>query len=276
MSANPTGPITVASGRNAILGDAVARLLEAHRAPRHARVLHQRLRQPGAHVRRERARCRRGARAAARSGYKGAYVDELATLARRRARPDASRRRRRRGLGAHVRHRGCSAASPARGRSRASARRSPDLGVHFDVWFSEESLHRWGAVDVVMRAARERRLPRARRTARSSSRRPRDGAGARATRTASSRRATATWTYFASRHRLLRRQDLARLRPPDRRARRRPPRLRRRACRTPSPRSGCPRERFEALLYQLVFIYQGRRGREDRASAPATSSRSTR
>src|SRR5258708_31248449 len=29
VSANPTGPVTVASGRNAILGDAVARLLEA-------------------------------------------------------------------------------------------------------------------------------------------------------------------------------------------------------------------------------------------------------
>jgi arginyl-tRNA synthetase len=26
-----------------------------------------------------------------------------------------------------------------------------DLGVHFDVWFSEESLHRWGAVEAVMR-----------------------------------------------------------------------------------------------------------------------------
>src|ERR1017187_7848008 len=29
VSANPTGPVTVASGRNAILGDAVSRLLEA-------------------------------------------------------------------------------------------------------------------------------------------------------------------------------------------------------------------------------------------------------
>src|SRR5208282_5257564 len=29
VSANPTGPVTVASGRNAVLGDTIARLLEA-------------------------------------------------------------------------------------------------------------------------------------------------------------------------------------------------------------------------------------------------------
>jgi arginyl-tRNA synthetase len=36
VSANPTGPVTVASGRNAVLGDSVARLLEAkgHRVTR--------------------------------------------------------------------------------------------------------------------------------------------------------------------------------------------------------------------------------------------------
>ena len=77
VSANPTGPVTVGSGRNAILGDAVARLLEA----------------TGCHVTREYYVNDRGnqvrkfaesvlaahqGREPPEDGYKGAYVAELA------------------------------------------------------------------------------------------------------------------------------------------------------------------------------------------------------
>ena len=38
VSANPTGPLTVGHGRNAVLGDSIARLLEARRTRRYARI----------------------------------------------------------------------------------------------------------------------------------------------------------------------------------------------------------------------------------------------
>ena len=47
--------------------------------------------------------------------------------------------------------RGCCAACRAPERCPGIRPSLADLGVHFDVWFSEESLHRWGAVPAVMR-----------------------------------------------------------------------------------------------------------------------------
>src|SRR6185312_3758351 len=77
VSANPTGPITVASGRNAAFGDSVARLLEAvgHRVTREYYINDR-----GNQVRNfaESVRAAAAGREAPADGYKGAYVAELA------------------------------------------------------------------------------------------------------------------------------------------------------------------------------------------------------
>ena len=52
VSANPTGPLHVGHARNAVLGDAIARLLDAAGLRRRARVLLQRRRRPDGPVRR--------------------------------------------------------------------------------------------------------------------------------------------------------------------------------------------------------------------------------
>jgi arginyl-tRNA synthetase len=148
VSANPTGPITVASGRNAVLGDSVARLLEArgHRVTREY-YINDRGSQVLALARSVRAAAE--GREPPEDGYRGAYVGELASWLARidgsllRDADDAA-------LG-----RACVTwmlrgipGSPTLPGIRPSL---ADLGVHFDVWFSEESLHRWGTVAAVMR-----------------------------------------------------------------------------------------------------------------------------
>jgi arginyl-tRNA synthetase len=146
VSANPTGPITVASGRNAILGDSVARLLEAagHRVAREYYINDR-----GNQVRAFAASVRAAAdgREPPEDGYKGLYVAELAAWlktidASLLAADEAS-------LG-----RAC-VAWMLRGipgsRTLPGIRPSlADLRVSFDVWFSEESLHRSGQVGAVI------------------------------------------------------------------------------------------------------------------------------
>ena len=123
---------------------------------------------------------------------------------------------------------------PGSERSPASADASAICGVDFDVWFSEESLHRWGRVGVALRqleaggylvSERRRALLPARRSGTDDKDRV-------------VQKCDGAYTYFASRHRLLRRQDLTRLRPPDDRPRRRPPRLRRARPQRARARSG--------------------------------------
>jgi arginyl-tRNA synthetase len=147
VSANPTGPVTVASGRNAVLGDAIARVLEAagNRVTREYYINDR-----GNQVRMlaESVRAAAAGKEPPEDGYKGAYVAELAAWV---GKLDAAL------LDGDVEQLGrvCvtwmlrgipgSAALPGIRPSLA------DLGVYFDVWFSEESLHRWGAVDAVIR-----------------------------------------------------------------------------------------------------------------------------
>jgi|HubBroStandDraft_1064217.scaffolds.fasta_scaffold02230_8 arginyl-tRNA synthetase len=148
VSANPTGPVTVASGRNAILGDSIARLLEA----------------VGARVTREYYVNDRGnqvlqlaesvlaasrGQPAPQDGYKGEYVAELAAWLVATA-PELLSGAETEALG-----RAC-VTWMLRGlpgsRTLPGIRPSlADLRVSFDVWFSEESLTRWGAVPAVMR-----------------------------------------------------------------------------------------------------------------------------
>jgi arginyl-tRNA synthetase len=77
VSANPTGPITVASARNGAYGDSVARLLEfaGHRVEREYYYNDR-----GTQVERFRAsvEARRRGEEPPEHGYRGAYVDELA------------------------------------------------------------------------------------------------------------------------------------------------------------------------------------------------------
>ncbi len=98
VSANPTGPLTIGHGRNAVLGDCIARLLEAtgHKvvreyyfndAGRQMRVLAQSLR----------ARYLQELGDPAElpdEGYQGEYLVEIARSAARRGRRELARRRR--------------------------------------------------------------------------------------------------------------------------------------------------------------------------------------
>ncbi|HEX8793702.1 MAG TPA: arginine--tRNA ligase [Polyangiaceae bacterium] len=146
VSANPTGPVTVASGRNAILGDSIARLLEATGC-RVAREYYINDRGNQVRMLAESVRAALENREPPEDGYKGAYVTELASHIRETA-PGAL---------ADVDTLGRVAVT-AMLRGVPGSRTLPgirpslaDLRVRFDVWFSEESLHRWGAVDAVMR-----------------------------------------------------------------------------------------------------------------------------
>ncbi len=152
VSANPTGPITVASGRNAILGDSVARVLEAtgHRVTREYYINDR-----GNQVRvfAESVRAAALGKDAPEEGYRGAYVAELAAWIAKAepallAQPDGV------ALG-----RAC-VAWMLRGipGSRTLPGIRPSLAglrVHFDSWFSEESLYSWGAVPAVMQRLEE-------------------------------------------------------------------------------------------------------------------------
>jgi arginyl-tRNA synthetase len=147
VSANPTGPLTVASGRNGILGDSIGRLLEATGC-RVTREYYVNDRGNQVRLFAESVRAAVEGRPPPEEGYKGAYVAELASWLQK---IDP-------GL--------LSGDTEALGRtcitwmlrgipgSRTLPGIRPSLAalrIHFDVWSSEEALHRWGTVDAVMR-----------------------------------------------------------------------------------------------------------------------------
>jgi arginyl-tRNA synthetase len=149
VSANPTGPITVAAGRNAIFGDAVATLIEA----------------TGNHVAREYYINDFGnqvnlfaesvlavaeGRPVPEDGYKGAYVSELAAWLQKIAPEALANAATDRASLSRVCITWMLAGIPGSSVLRGIKRTLADLGVHHDVWFSEESLHRWGAVDIAV------------------------------------------------------------------------------------------------------------------------------
>jgi len=255
VSANPTGPVTVASGRNAILGDAVSRLLEA----------------TGCHVTREYYINDRGnqvrklaesVRASAagqeppEDGYKGAYVSELAAWVKK-TEPAA--------LDGDIETLGRMAVTTML-RGIPGSRTLPgirpslaDLRVFFDVWFSEESLHRWGAVDAVMRQLQaggflEQKDGALVFKAPEGAVEDRDREGATVDRVV--RKSDGSWAYFAS--------DIAYLADKISRGYDRLiyvlgadhhgalPRLK-----NAMTALSLPLDRFEPILYQLVFITKG-------------------
>ena len=124
VSANPTGPLTAASGRHAAYGDALARLLELRRPRGLPRVLLQRRGLAG-HRLGESVRARARKEPVPEDGYQGDYVAELAE--RSRTPPSAIRRGARRKAAALIME---------SIRATLTAYR-----VEFDSFFLEGSLH---------------------------------------------------------------------------------------------------------------------------------------
>jgi len=142
VSANPTGPLLISHGRGAVVGDAVARLLEAtgHRVTREYYIndFGNQVRLLG-----ESVRAAAAGSEPPEGGYGGAYVSELADFLKQH-RPELLEDAARSQL---VREcillmlEGVPGAELTGIRPTLAA-----LGVEFDVWTSEEGLHRWGRV----------------------------------------------------------------------------------------------------------------------------------
>ena len=144
VSANPTGPLTVGHGRNAVLGDTLARLLEAvsydvereyyfNNAGRQMKVL-------GASVRARYQELVGRPVDFPEDGYQGDYIRDIArTLVENRgdAIPDDDEKTFR------------AAAETA---IFADIRATQDrLSITFDVYFNEDSLYERGAIEAVLR-----------------------------------------------------------------------------------------------------------------------------
>lgn len=147
VSANPTGPLLISHGRGAILGDALGSLLEAvgHRVTREYYVndFGNQVRLFG-----ESVRAMIDGRPVPEGGYAGDYVRELAAFLAEHAReavgdPDPTALAR-----AAVARMldGVPGSSSLPGIRRTLS----SIGVRHDVWFSEESLHRWGRVSAAL------------------------------------------------------------------------------------------------------------------------------
>jgi arginyl-tRNA synthetase len=152
ISANPTGPLTVGNARGAALGDGLANLLEAtgHQVQReyYFNDANAQIDLFGASV--EAAYLARLGRPAQppEDGYRGAYVDEL-----------AARLEQERGAALaeldEVERRKLITEWAVR-RMLAAIRDTVErLGVRFDVWFSEQTLHTSGAIDAAVTRLRE-------------------------------------------------------------------------------------------------------------------------
>jgi arginyl-tRNA synthetase len=141
VSANPTGPLTVAAGRGAAYGDSLARLLElaGHQVEREYL-----LNDVGGQVRRfaESIASRMQSREPPEDGYRGEYVAELARdLAAGGADPADLEGLARAGTDA------------MRQRIEVTLER---FGVRFDTWFSERSLHEGGKIQEAIEHLRQR------------------------------------------------------------------------------------------------------------------------
>ncbi|MEX2195127.1 MAG: arginine--tRNA ligase [Thermoleophilaceae bacterium] len=139
VSANPTGPITVASGRHAAYGDALSRVLElaGHDVQREYYV-----NDAGTQVQRfgESIRARARGEEPPEDGYQGDYVTELARRIDGATERDPGELARE-GIALML------------DEARATLER---FRVHHDRFFSEHSLHEGGAIDRVLALLEER------------------------------------------------------------------------------------------------------------------------
>ena len=141
VSANPTGPVTVASGRGAAYGDSLARLFAYSGHPVTREYY---LNDAGSQVRLfalSIAARMRGSEPPA-DGYAGLYIAELAEqLAARGADPD------------DLDALGAQAIEAMKGRIESTLER---FGVRYDAWFSERSLFETGPFERTLAELRER------------------------------------------------------------------------------------------------------------------------
>lgn len=248
VSANPTGPLLVAQARGAIYGDAVGRLLEAtgNRVTREYYV-----NDFGNQVKlfAESVIAVAEGQPVPDGGYQGAYVVELADHLRK-VDPGAFAGSREQLARTCVTWmlRGVPGSTELRGVKETLRQ----LRVDFDVWFSEESLHRWGAVAVALHQLQE-----------SGHLVEKDGATfftfekgkGEEDKDRVVKKSDGNFTYFASdiayhADKLARGYDrLINVLGADHHGY--VPRIR-----NVLEALGLPSERFEALLYQLVFIYR--------------------
>ena len=140
VSANPTGPVTAASGRHAAYGDAVARLLEfvGHRVTREYYVNDR-----GGQIDRfaESIAARMKGNAVPEDGYEGDYVTELAKdLGSEGLAPDEEDALARRGVALML---------------TAIEETLHRYSVVYDTWSSERDLHESGAVERALEELRE-------------------------------------------------------------------------------------------------------------------------
>lgn len=155
VSANPTGPLLISHGRGAILGDAIGAVLEAagHRVVREYYV-----NDAGNQVRllAESVRAASKNEPPPEGGYGGDYVKELADWVKE-AMPSALS-----DADVSVLARVCVARMldgvPGSKVLPGIKRTLSELGIHFDVWFSEESLYRWGRVEAALSDLQHRGL----------------------------------------------------------------------------------------------------------------------
>jgi arginyl-tRNA synthetase len=147
VSANPTGPLLISHGRNAVLGDAVARLLEAtgHHVSREYYI-----NDFGNQIRllAESVRALQAGQPPPEGGYGGAYVGELGRWIARHLPDDPV-----------VLGRLCVTCMldglPGSSELPGIRRTLGYLGIEFDNWFSEESLYRCGRVDAALAQLKE-------------------------------------------------------------------------------------------------------------------------
>ena len=152
VSANPTGPLTIGHGRNAVLGDAVARLLEAtghqvtreyyfNNAGRQMKLLGESLKARYLELLGEPLTL-------PEEGYQGQYIVDIA-----RALVDDN--------GDRLRF------EPGSGRFKDAAERAimadiertlDRIDIRFDVYFNEDTLYRGGQIDEILAALRARGL----------------------------------------------------------------------------------------------------------------------
>ncbi|HUI24776.1 MAG TPA: arginine--tRNA ligase [Candidatus Kryptonia bacterium] len=152
VSANPTGPLTIGHGRNAVLGDAVARLLEAtghqvtreyyfNNAGRQMKLLGESLKARYLELLGEPLNL-------PEEGYQGQYIVDIA-----RTLVDEN--------GDRLRH------EPSVDRFKDAAERAimgdiertlDRMDIHFDVYFNEDTLYRGGQIDEILQALRSRSL----------------------------------------------------------------------------------------------------------------------
>jgi arginyl-tRNA synthetase len=147
VSANPTGPLTIGNARGAFIGDLLSRVLEAggQQVTREYYFNDSggQIDQLGASI----AALRRG-EPVSEEGYRGDYVDDLAAAVPPDVWAEATKRET---DTANVLGRW--AAAQVRSGIEASLER---LGVHFDVWTTERSLHEEGWVERAVERLRER------------------------------------------------------------------------------------------------------------------------